>query len=598
MLTFPVFRVTKLVKYFLFFLFSSALVPAFGTSLLLSPLPEASRQDMWRQGSPALQDILENRATESVILTRAMPSYVAQASEQIELMLEQGLSVTAQKFQFEQTAAGIAVWHGRFPDLRSAAATTPQEVPVDEANAVILVRNGEKITGSARFEGQLYKIIPIGSNQHAVVKTDENRIPGDAPVNADQPIPDTNATLAAPQAVQGASSTIRVMFVMSNGANTRIEDPAGLVALMIAEANQGYRNSGISLQLESAGIFHVNYNEQSGSDGFSAMLSRLRNTSDPVLGAPTHLLREANKAYTVVMLVTNGAYGGMAYRPASKTSAFALVGVSYATGNYTFAHEVGHNIGAGHGGSGGAIPYAHGYHQDRTKPYWRTVMSGSCSNVSCPRLNYWSSPNRSYNGLPMGTTGNSDNTRVLNERRDLVANFYPPFVGAQLILSNKEKDTTARLTLPTLGKGSRAGVVTLSADEGPTQLEYAPTGYTRLTVGVKDSTGREHQVWLRGQRSIGECGRRAMHAYVACASGSSLFLTLQYLEEDNLSLPEGKYYGALKLEARDQKSPNWVAPITVSIVVSRFAVPVTLSNGSSSGDTKEKVSFATLGQGI
>ena len=51
-------------------------------------------------------------------------------------------------------------------------------------------------------------------------------------------------------------------------------------------------------------------------------------------------------------------------------------------------------------------------------PYVAYACTGGCT-----RLNYWSNPNRTYNGQPMGTTTRSDNTRVLNNTRTTVAGF-------------------------------------------------------------------------------------------------------------------------------------------------------------------------------
>ena len=67
------------------------------------------------------------------------------------------------------------------------------------------------------------------------------------------------------------------------------------------------------------------------------------------------------------------------------------------------------------------LGYGHGY-QYNTSPKWRTIMAYACSG-GCPRLNYWSNPNKLYNGKPMGTTTRSDNTRVLNTTRGTVAAF-------------------------------------------------------------------------------------------------------------------------------------------------------------------------------
>jgi chitodextrinase len=44
-------------------------------------------------------------------------------------------------------------------------------------------------------------------------------------------------------------------------------------------------------------------------------------------------------------------------------------------------------------------------------------------------VNYWSNPDHTYDGLPMGVAKINNSARVINLRRDTLANFYPPFIG-------------------------------------------------------------------------------------------------------------------------------------------------------------------------
>jgi hypothetical protein len=49
-------------------------------------------------------------------------------------------------------------------------------------------------------------------------------------------------------------------------------------------------------------------------------------------------------------------------------------------------------------------------------------MAYNCTR-SCPRLNYWSNPNISYNGIPMGNASTADNQRVLVNTKATIAAF-------------------------------------------------------------------------------------------------------------------------------------------------------------------------------
>lgn len=61
----------------------------------------------------------------------------------------------------------------------------------------------------------------------------------------------------------------------------------------------------------------------------------------------------------------------------------------------------------------------------RVEGQFRTVMSEYCLSVGCPRLAAWSNPQRTYNGMPMGTELYNNAVRRLNERREVVENFLP-----------------------------------------------------------------------------------------------------------------------------------------------------------------------------
>ena len=110
---------------------------------------------------------------------------------------------------------------------------------------------------------------------------------------------------------------------------------------------------------------------------------------------------------------------------------FTAVNHACAVANVSFAHELGHLLGARHNPeadpSTSPYPYGHGYQQPAGP--WRTVMAYACATTTCPRLEHWSNPNVSISGRPTGTAATHDNARVLNERAGTVAALRTREVG-------------------------------------------------------------------------------------------------------------------------------------------------------------------------
>ena len=138
--------------------------------------------------------------------------------------------------------------------------------------------------------------------------------------------------------------------------------------------------------------------------------------------------RHATAAYAGGLLINNPSYGGLASGIGSTAAtAFAAVYWDCATGYYSFAHEIGHLQSARHdiANDPSTSPYAfgHGYrYEPASGTGWRTIMAYDCTR-GCPRLNYWSNPNISYNGIPMGIASSADNQRVLVTTKHTVAGF-------------------------------------------------------------------------------------------------------------------------------------------------------------------------------
>jgi hypothetical protein len=219
-----------------------------------------------------------------------------------------------------------------------------------------------------------------------------------------------------------ANTVIRVMVNYTAAAAAAAGNISSLIDLAVAETNQGYTNSGVTITLQLASKSQVTYTE---SGSFSTDLSRYRGTADGYMDS-IHTTRNSVTADVAALLINNASSCGLASSIGSSAStAFVAVYWDCATGYYSFGHEIGHLQSARHDPANDptTTPYAwgHGY-QYTGSPKWRTIMAYDCTG-GCPRLNYWSNPNNLYNGHAMGTTTKNHNARVLNDTRATVAAF-------------------------------------------------------------------------------------------------------------------------------------------------------------------------------
>jgi len=390
---------------------------------LFEPVTVLSRAGSANQ--PAAQAVLSAASTAAVQEVRIDAAAVNAGQRQLEFELL-GTPVQALQQRVEALPDGGSVWYGQ---LQSRSAKLgARAVANDPANSVILVRNGDTVTGSIRKDGQLYRLRPLSDGRHVLVEVDESRMPADHPADYNSlpqvatPVSD-RAGIAA--ASSGTPATIRVLVVATNGAVAAYGgNMQSLVQLAVAESNQGYVNSNVGITLQLAGYETTSYVE---SSSFSTDLSRFRNTADGVMDS-IHTSRNTTRADVAVLVINNASSCGLASGIGSTAAtAFAAVHWDCATGYYSFAHEIGHLQSARHDiatdPSTSPYAYGHGYrYEPSSGSRWRTIMAYACT-AGCPRLNFWSNPNINYNGVPMGIASSADNQRVLVNTKATVAAF-------------------------------------------------------------------------------------------------------------------------------------------------------------------------------
>ena len=334
--------------------------------------------------------------------------------QNIRLNLFDDTSFTAVPDRIEATGTDGFAWTGHLQG-------------VEPSGVSLVVRDGV-LAGNVSIPGTSYEVRYEESGVYSINQIDPAAFPPEAP-----PIPvHTPSTL--PTIAGDDGSIVDVMVVYTTTARLAAGGTGAmnaLIALAVSESNTGYANSNVTQRLRLVHTAEVEYSE--AGFNWTTTLNRLTNTADGFMDE-VHALRDTHGADAVVLIVNDTAFCGQAWLMTTvsdgfKTFAFSLVSRICAAGNYSFAHELGHNMGSHHdraNASGpAAFPYSYGYQAPDNA--FRTIMAYNCGGTGCPRVNYWSNPEVLFNGQPMGvdqTLPNSaDNRRSLNNTAFTVANW-------------------------------------------------------------------------------------------------------------------------------------------------------------------------------
>jgi hypothetical protein len=340
-------------------------------------------------------------------------------AEVIDLNLLDDVSFIAVKEHVEMRSENQYSWFGSIEGA-------------EHGQVILVVEHGD-MAGNITTKESIFQIRPKGNGVHAIYEINQNAFPEEAP-----PIPvDTPEDLAPTLSQPDDGSIIDVMVVYTDDVANASVNISAEIQLAIAETNASYSNSGIHQRLRLVHTAEVIYPE---TGDMNADLYCITSKRDGCLDN-MHSLRDIHNADAVSFWVEDGGgYCGLAWMmvmvtPFFESFAFSVVDRECATGNYTFGHELGHNMGAHHDRyvttGDGADPFSHGYVY--TPDRWRTIMAynAECRDqgFNCTRIQHWSNPDISYNGVPTGVpagqSDSADNRLTLNNTAYTVANFRP-----------------------------------------------------------------------------------------------------------------------------------------------------------------------------
>jgi peptidyl-Asp metalloendopeptidase len=342
--------------------------------------------------------------------------------------------------------------------------------PDNEVLSAIFSVDGSNVYGSIHTKDGAFEIRTLPNGTQVVLEVDSQAAnsavdtiapPPTAPSSSgSQPTSSIDSSPPSPLAAgaisnfrpipQATSGTIvRILVAYSQGAASALGSGLqGAIATAIQQINQANTASGVAFTAVLAGTVPVTYSGPYDSHStllaFEAMPS-VRTAHDS-MGADMMIMLEN--------LTANTDAGEAAGINVTADHAFAVVSTSYMTSNLSFAHEIGHLMGADHAqldSSGGpflrghgawayqwvsVVDLSHGYCMHSVMAYAIAQSNDAKTNlrtgytcINDPRMDVWSNTVNST-VIPMANvavtlgSGFADNASVLNVTAPGVAQFH------------------------------------------------------------------------------------------------------------------------------------------------------------------------------
>jgi len=359
-----------------------------------------------------IDKIKDQEVIESVWIFTTEGTNELEISDKVSLNLFEDGQYIAEKIEVEKILDNKFLWKGKIGEF---------------GNASIFYNNG-RITASINSGFDSYRIEPIQDGFHLLIKNDGEVINKAKCGNDDIEIPNRNENDFYDQMRKIESVTPKqdILVAYTSEVAAHHSDMEGFIQTVIGDAEAVYSNSSISIDLRLVHHVEIDYNE---TEDLSVDLNAF--DSNPLV----QNLRNKYLADACVLLVdepescgSNCIVTGIAWQYGGSSFAYAVVVDDYAgSSSWTLAHEIGHIQGANHDvdhASGYELPYGHGFISIPNDLI--TVMaysSTSCPGQSCTKIGYFSNPNKTVNGVIIGTTQTEDNSRVLNETSNQIAGF-------------------------------------------------------------------------------------------------------------------------------------------------------------------------------
>jgi hypothetical protein len=329
----------------------------------------------------------------------------------IQFDIAPGLHVVATRTKFEHRGRGRFSWIG----------TT------EHGGMIVITSTRGGVIGTIVEGNRTFRVVQLKGVLHAV------RVP--VPKKLRVPNAATQKHGVRPTSPKKYRGPIELIVAYTAAAATACSDIHlhididTLIQHAVDDTNAVATNSRVKVSFHLASTYPTNYSEASRD---------MHQLVDDFKKAPdVKQRRHKSKADIAVLFVhpDDNTYAGMsAITTADYGTAFSVVDCAMVLDYYTMAHEIGHLLGLnddtdlpdmstfkdGYGlahdsddGNGWRTVMSSG---------WRTAMSSGCEH-DCAPIPYWSNPGVSYDGIPTGVIGTSEDTRAIEYMMGIISQF-------------------------------------------------------------------------------------------------------------------------------------------------------------------------------
>lgn len=327
------------------------------------------------------------------------------AGSTLYLNLFNDVSFSASRERIEQNLLGFTSWIGRVDD--------------DPLSTVVFTRRDGIVAGQVSTDGRTFEVRSVAPGLFQIDEVDVTVLPRELePLAPPGQLPMTAAPARA--ARPQAAPVVDVLVFYTPALRNRLGNAQAQarVAQAMADTNTAMArsNTGGSVRLTGAEVlpFVESTNILGDLEAFAA---------NPMVAE-----RRTSLGADLVSLITDAPYSdACGVGVIGPNSSFPVTLVAEpCIANFTLAHEIGHNLGAGHAPddpqAGGWRSYSFGYKSPSPLPAFRTVMAYACANVNCRRVLHFSNPSVLFESRVTGTP-TQDNARTLREALPLVEAF-------------------------------------------------------------------------------------------------------------------------------------------------------------------------------